>query len=98
MMPLLSALRAKLGFLLVAIVCCGVSAVIAYKAIGCAASGTAIYREPSGPKGSIARVVTRESAPSEFRQVTDQLWASSILLIAVGAISFLMYRKIDDVQ
>ena len=97
MLPLLSAPRAKLGFLLIAILCCVLSAAIAYKALDCAVSGTAIYRTPSGPRGSIARIVTRESAPSEFRQVTDHLWGSSTLFIAVGAVSYLMYRKIDDI-
>lgn len=64
-----------------------------YFAIESEATGIATYHYGAG-KTSKHETVTRESAPSKFREATDRNWEISAIGLVVGVVGFVLYRKI----
>ena len=87
---------ARRGFLLMAVVAAIVAGVVAYQAASNEITGQAIYSKLTGPRTSVPVLVTRQSDPSKFREVTNFRWGMSLLCLGVAVVAFRLYRKLDD--
>lgn len=95
-----SPMGAKRAFLLVTVVAAIFGGTVGYRAASNEVSGKAIYqkdpRRPSSAPIPPPELVTRQSSPAKFHQVTNMLWAVSGFSLVVAVISFRCYRGLDD--
>ena len=91
-----SPLDARRGFLLLAIGAFIVAGLLAYQAASNEITGQAIYHKRTGYRSSKAVLVTRQNDPDKFHKVTNFRWGISILCLSVAAVSFTLFRKLDD--
>ena len=82
--------------LLVAVVAFLFSGITSYHAAHNEITGTAIYRRPTGAKGSTPEPVTRESSPTKFRSATNSLWMMGGFSLMVAIIGITFFRKLND--
>jgi len=69
---------------------------MAYQAVSNEITGQAIYDQPTGAKSSVAMHISRESDPAMFRKVTNFRWGMSLICLGVVAVSFTLFRKLDN--
>jgi hypothetical protein len=66
----------------------------AYFAESSEISGKAVYYHSYG-RVVVGQPVTREESPAKFREATNYKWASSIVCLGIGTVTFMFRRKSD---